>query len=254
MRWFVNCAYDGTHFHGWQRQTNALTVQQVIEEGIETILREKIEITGCGRTDTGVHASDYFFHFDAESLPFSEETFAFKLNAILPKSIGIYSVLQVRDDAHARFDAGRRAYRYNIIFSPDPFKREFSYLCRYKEKLELSKLNEMANLISQFEDFEPFCKSNSGLEHFRCAITRSLWLENEGGMEFHIEANRFLRGMVRLITGACLNYAQGRLSLKEVQVALEKQEALGRSYSVPACGLFLSRIDYPIEIFEPSAL
>lgn len=250
MRWFVNCAYDGTNFHGWQRQINAITVQQVIEEGIETLLRRQIEITGCGRTDTGVHAEDYYFHFDIDELPFSENTFAFKLNAILPSDIGIYKVFQVREETHARFDAERRAYRYNIIFDPVPFHRNHSFFCRFKEKVKLSKLNEMANLIQQFDKFEPFCKSNSGLEHFRCTITKSVWLEHNNGLEFHIEANRFLRGMVRLITGACINYTQGRLSLEEVEEALTKQQPLKRNYSVPAHGLFLTRIDYPTGIFQ----
>lgn len=250
MRWFVNCAYDGTDFHGWQRQTNAITVQQTIEEGIETLLRQKIEITGCGRTDTGVHAKEYYFHFDADKLPFPESTFAFKLNAVLPAGIGIYAVFPVGEEAHARFDAERRAYRYDIIFDPVPFKRNYSFFCRFGEKLKLSKLNEMADLIRRFDTFEPFCKSNSGSEHFKCSITKSAWLENDWGLEFHIEANRFLRGMVRLIAGACLNYAQGRLALEKVEEALQEQKPLERSYSVPAHGLFLTRIDYPAAIFQ----
>lgn len=249
MRWFVRCGYDGTEFHGWQIQPNAISVQETLEIALEKLLNMKTPVVGCGRTDTGVHALSYFFHFDTENKHSIVDQLKYKLNEVLPAGIGIYDILPVKDDAHARFDADKRAYIYDISFENNPFHKKYQYYWKYKQKPATTKLNEVAELILKYNEFKPFCKSNSGLDHYRCTLFQAYWEETSNGLQFYIQANRFLRGMVRLIVGTSIYYATGKISLEEIKTALDTQTELGKSYSAPAEGLALYEIEYPSSIF-----
>lgn len=244
MRYFSELAYKGTNFNGWQRQPNAPSVQQTIEEALATILNTAIEVVGCGRTDTGVHASQYFLHFDFEG-KFPKE-FLRRLNKLLPPDVAFRSVYEVAADAHARFDATRRSYEYHIVLDKNPFLTDTAWHFPFFEKLDLDKTNAAAALLLEYQAFQPFCKSNTDVHTMECDLHRSEWVfdEAERRLVFHISANRFLRGMVRLIVGMCLNVGLGKVELDEVRQALDQQVLLKKSWSVPAEGLFLTKIEY----------
>lgn len=243
MRYFARIKYNGTHFHGWQSQKNTPnTVQGRIEEALSIFLPNKPEIVGCGRTDAGVHASDYFFHFDVEH--FDPNLIKYKLNSILPNSIVIDHVIPVHDDAHARFDAKLRAYEYHLVERRDPFREFTTYYLPTLDRLDFDHFHEAAALILQYEDFETFCKNGSDEKTKKCTIFKSEWVKTDNGFVYHIEANRFLRGMIRMIVGMCINVAKGQVNMDEVKKALETQSRLGKDWSVPARGLFLSKIEY----------
>lgn len=249
MRFFIELSYLGTRYCGWQRQPNAPSVQETIEEALSTILREKIDLTGCGRTDTGVHARYYVAHFDS-SLPLPP-TFVQSMNSLLPPDIAILSTTSVASEAHARFDAYERSYAYHITLRKEPFSTEQAWHFPLHHQLDLSRMTETAALLLQFQAFAPFCKSHSGMDEFNCTLKAAYWdfQPEQHRYVFHISANRFLRGMVRLIVGACVNVGTGKLSLKEVQYALETQTALKKNLSVPAQGLFLTEVKYPEKVF-----
>ncbi len=249
MRYFSELAYLGTNYNGWQRQPNAPSVQEAIERALATILRTAIEVTGCGRTDTGVHASQYFMHFDFEG-KFPKE-FLRRLNKLLPPDVAIRSVFEVAPDAHARFDATRRSYEYHIVLDKNPFQTGTAWHFPFYEKLDLEKTQAAAALLLQYGAFQPFCKSNTDVHTMECTLFRSEWVLDEAAptgasrsMVFHISANRFLRGMVRLIVGMTLNVGLGKVELAEVQDALERQVLLKKSWSVPPQGLFLTEVKY----------
>ena len=244
MRYFAELAYKGTAYFGWQRQPEQISVQEQIENALSTILNLQIPIVGCGRTDTGVHASQYFIHFDFEG-DFPQE-FVRRLNKFLPPDIVIYRIFPVAADAHARYDATRRAYEYHLSYQKDPFSIDTNYFFPFAHQLDLFKLQEGANLLLQYEDFFPFCKSRTDVKTMKCELFRSEWEIQEGKkLIFHIAANRFLRGMVRLIVGMCLKVGLGKVKLEEVQQAMEQQTRLERSWSVPPEGLFLTEVVYP---------
>lgn len=246
-RFFANISYNGTNFAGWQKQNNAMTVQQTIEEAFHLATKKEIPIVGCGRTDTGVHASDYYFHFnlEVEDTSFLKK----KLNHILSEAIAINKIIEVPADAHARFDAMKRSYTYHLAFQRDPFLYDFEWYYPYG-KLNLDLLNEAASLLLNYKSFFPFCKSKTQVKTMDCDLMEAYWEANEDEtkLKFHISANRFLRGMVRLIVGMCINVASEKITLNEVREALEKQVRLDKSYSVPATGLFLDKIEYPYEL------
>lgn len=245
MRYFTELAYNGTNYHGWQKQPNSTSVQETIESAFSTILSAEIELVGCGRTDTSVHASQYFAHFDFEGeFP---EGFLPRVNKYLPKDIAIQKIFPVAENAHTRFDATRRSYEYHLVFEKTPFEIDTAWHYYLGKKLEVEKLNEAASLLLNYKEFAPFCKTNHDAKTLACDLHRSEWLldEKAGRLVFYITANRFLRGMVRLIVGMCVNVAVGKLELDEVRQALEKQRPLSKSWSVPGHGLFLSEVRYP---------
>lgn len=248
MRYFAEISYLGTHYHGWQKQPNALSVQQVIEEKLSMLLRHPIEVIGCGRTDTGVHAQQYVLHFDTTVSAFPPR-FLNRLNRVLPADIAFHRMAAVPEEAHARFDADYRAYEYHLSARKNPFKREISTLSPDYPHLSLEGLNEAAALLGQYEEFFPFCKANSDAKTMKCQIFRSEWvaLPDDEGMVLHIAANRFLRGMVRLIVGMCIQVGTQQISLEAVRRALDQQTRLDKSFSVPAEGLSLTEIRYPYE-------
>lgn len=243
MRYFSELAYKGTNFHGWQRQPNAPSVQQTIEEAMGTILGQPIEVVGCGRTDTGVHASQYYLHFDLEG-EFPNE-FLRRLNKLLPPDIAFRRIYEVKNDAHARYDAVSRSYEYHIVFEKNPFEAETAWHFPFGEQLKLGDMQTAAALLLLYREFQPFCKSNTDVQTMECSLYHSEWdFDKSGRMVFHISANRFLRGMVRLIVGMSLNVGLGKVTLEEVKDALDRQVLLNKSWSVPPEGLFLTQVRY----------
>lgn len=242
MRYFCELAYNGTEYSGWQRQPNAPTLQQTIEEALSMILRAPISIMGCGRTDTGVHAKQYFFHFDYQlDLP---KGFSARLNKVLAKDIAIKRFFAVAETAHSRFDASHRAYEYHIVFDKNPFETNTSFHYPFARKLDLDMMQTAATLLLQYDAFFPFCKSNTDVKTMICDLRQAEWIVHSDRLVFHIAANRFLRGMVRLIVGMCLNVGIGKLSINTVKQAMEQQTRIDKSYSVPPQGLFLKDIRY----------
>ncbi len=242
MRYFAEIAYNGTHYCGWQKQPNAPSVQATIENTLSTILREPIEIVGCGRTDTGVHASQYFIHFDYSGI--LPEGFLSRVNKFLPKDIAVYNIMLVHAEANVRYDASYRKYAYYLSFQKNPFTNETCYHFPFESQLDLQKLQVAAALLLEYEDFFPFCKTNTEVKTMKVFLNQSEWQVINQGLVYHIAANRFLRGMVRLIVGMCLNVGMGKLSIETVKEVLERQTRLDKSWSVPPQGLFLEEIRY----------
>ena len=244
MRYFAELSYKGTHYFGWQRQPGQLSIQQVTEEAFFTILRTPIEVVGCGRTDTGVHARQYFLHFDYDTdLP---EGFRRRINKVLPADIAMYAFTPMPPTAHARYDAIRRSYTYYIGFDKNPFTTDTVYHYPFAQQLDITLLHAAARLLLDYKDFFPFCKSNSDVQHTLCELMDCRWVHDQTArqLHFHISANRFLRGMVRLIVGMCLNVSIGKLKIEEVKAALDNKTRLIKSWSVPAEGLFLTGVEY----------
>lgn len=247
MRYFIRLSYNGTAFHGWQRQENAPTIQQEIEEKLSTVLRAETPIMGCGRTDTGVHAKDYFAHFDAANIEIGLSELKHKLNSMLPWGIAISEIFPVGDDAHARFSAVRRSYQYRIIHDKDPFEHDTAY--RFNMPLEVDAMNKACNLLLGEKDFGCFCKSNADNVTDICTVFEAFWKPKDNLLLFNISANRFLRNMVRAIVGTLLEVGQGRMSLSDFQAVLDSGDRSAAGRSVPAHGLYLTAVEYPQEIF-----
>lgn len=250
MRYFSELAYNGKNYYGWQKQPEQVSVQEKIEDAFSTILNRSISVMGCGRTDTGVHASQFFMHFDFDGdFP---PSFTNRLNKFLPNDIAIIKIIKVEKDAHARFDALQRSYSYHIDFNKNPFELGTIYYFPFARQLDVKKMQEAAKLLLEYEEFFPFCKTRSDAKSMKCQLTRSEWVFNASKerLVFHISANRFLRGMVRLIVGMCLNVGLGKVSLEEVKTAMEHQTRLNKSQSVQPDGLFLTEIKYPYLLFE----
>ncbi len=245
MRYFTELAYKGTRYCGWQRQPNAMSVQEKLEDTLPTLLGEMVQLTGCGRTDAGVHASQFFAHFDTQR-PF-EQAFLGRINRLLPPDIVLYRVWEVTPDAHARFDATQRSYEYHISLRKDPFHADTHWHFPFFARLDMDKVRQAAAVLLEYEAFYPFCKSETDAKTMRCKLTRSEWVLDEVAhrLTFCISADRFLRGMVRLIVGACLNAGLGQLTIDEIRRSLELQTRLAKSWSVPPHGLFLTQVEYP---------
>jgi tRNA pseudouridine38-40 synthase len=245
MRYFLELAYNGTDFCGWQRQPKGdRTVQETIEKAFALVLQQNVELTGCGRTDTGVHAKQYFAHFDLErELP---TYFVDRINKILPQDIALFDLKEVAPDAHARFDAYHRSYEYHLEARKNPFATHLATHFGQLPLLDLAKMQEAAQLLLAYQEFTPFCKTNSNSKTMRCTIYRSEWVQDVENQRliFHISANRFLRGMVRLIVGMCLNIGLGKITLDEVRHALDTQTLLKGSRSADPQGLYLTDIRY----------
>lgn len=257
MRYFLTLSYLGTHYHGWQSQPNAPSVQQTIENALARILAlNACPVTGCGRTDTGVHASRYVAHFDTEKeLPAS---FLKGINSILPPDIAVQQVVAMGEDdltalPHARYSAVLRQYTYHIVGRKDPFSLQTAWYYPLLHRLDYNKLVAAAALIRSFDTFFPFCKTESGTSHYRCELHSLYWqhLPDQQRLLLHISANRFLRGMVRLITGACIQVAAGQMSLADIEKALVNQTTLPKTLSVPPQGLFLTDVQYPETLIRP---
>ncbi|MCB9186317.1 MAG: tRNA pseudouridine(38-40) synthase TruA [Flavobacteriales bacterium] len=247
MRYFMKLAYNGTDFNGWQIQDNAPSIQQEIEEKLSTILQVKTPIVGCGRTDTGVHAKQYFAHFEAEKIPLEFPELQHKLNSMLPWGIAIQSIFPVTQDAHARFSAAKRSYEYRIITEKNPFEHNRAY--RFNLPLDIEAMNNACQLMLGEQDFGCFCKSNSDNMTDICTVYHAKWSIENNLILFNITANRFLRNMVRAIVGTLLEVGQNRMSLEDFQAVLDSKDRKAAGRSVPAHGLYLTAVEYPQEIF-----
>ncbi|CAL2103634.1 tRNA pseudouridine synthase A [Tenacibaculum sp. 190130A14a] len=241
MRYFIELSYLGKNYHGWQIQPHATSVQEEISKAISTILRKEIAITGAGRTDAGVHASQMFAHFDTDT-PINEH-FTYKLNAILPNDIVIYNTTLVDNEAHTRFDAISRSYEYKIILGRNPFLLDTTWQLNYKN-LDVPLMNKAAEILYEYEDFECFSKVKTDVYTFNCNVTHAKWELVNNELTFYISANRFLRNMVRAIVGTLLNVGLGKTSLEEFKQIIESKNRSNAGVSVPAKGLFLTKVAY----------
>ena len=241
MRYFIELSYKGTNYHGWQIQPDASSVQEEITKALATILQEKILLVGAGRTDAGVHASQMFAHVD--TVKKLSNNYVHKLNAILPNDIVIKSIKEVSDDTHARFDAVSRTYEYKILLGRDPFLLETTWQLHQKN-LQIEKMNEAANLLFKYEDFESFSKVKTDVNTFNCSIMKAVWTLEDKHLIFHIKANRFLRNMVRAIVGTLLEVGLGKKTVEDFRKIIESKKRSEAGLSVPAKGLFLTEVCY----------
>lgn len=247
QRYFIELSYLGTHYHGWQYQPNAITVQEKIEEALEILFRKKQVITGCGRTDTGVHAKEFFAHIDLDisEVKFPLDQLAYKLNSILPFDISIHRIFEVGKDTHARFDAGSRTYEYHVSTYKDPFKKDLAYLLPYPN-LDFELMNKAAEILFEYKDFECFSKTGTDVNTFNCKIMKAYWEKSEEGLwVFTIQADRFLRNMVRAIVGTLMEVGRGNMSLEAFRKVIESKNRSNAGWSVPGKALFLTKVDYP---------
>jgi len=234
-------SYKGTNYHGWQIQPDASSVQEEITKALATILQEKILLVGAGRTDAGVHASQMFAHVD--TVKKLTDDYVHKLNAILPNDIVIKSIKEVSDETHARFDAVSRTYEYRILLGRDPFLLETSWQLHQKN-LQIEKMNEAANLLFKYEDFESFSKVKTDVNTFNCSIMKAVWTLEDKHLIFHIKANRFLRNMVRAIVGTLIEVGLGKKTVEDFRKIIESKKRSEAGLSVPAKGLFLTEVCY----------
>ncbi|MEL6392408.1 MAG: tRNA pseudouridine(38-40) synthase TruA [Bacteroidota bacterium] len=242
-RYMLELAYNGAAYHGWQRQPQSLSVQQVLEEKLSLVLRRDIQVQGCGRTDSGVHASEYYAHFDTDVVLPAD--LLFRLNKLLPPDILIYSIYRVSSEVHARFSATERAYRYDLSQQKNPFSPETLTVYPMLGQVDAELVHAAAALILQYEEFLPFCKTKSDAKTMRCDLRQAEWVIHDYRWSFHIKSDRFLRGMVRLIVGACLRVGRRQIELGEVDAALREQRPIHGSWSAPPHGLFLTKVQYP---------
>lgn len=251
-RFFLEIQYDGANYHGWQKQPNAITVQEVLANSLSKLLRTPTETIASGRTDTGVHCSQQFAHFDTDRFDIIP-ALQYKLNSLLPHDIGIRNLFRMKDEAHARFSAEKRSYVYRLHTHKDPFLRNYSY--RFFKPLNMEKMNEAAEFLKTFKDFEAFSKTKTEVKTFFCDIHHAQWIDlGDGKKEFHITANRFLRGMVRLITGAMLDVGTGRLDLAGLEELIRTKRKDKFRNVAPAHGLYLCKVEYPQTFFHQHLL
>ncbi|MER2997365.1 tRNA pseudouridine(38-40) synthase TruA [Pontibacter populi] len=247
MRYFLEIAYDGTRFHGWQIQPNAVSVQEVLDDSLSKILRETINTTGSGRTDTGVHASQQFVHFDSVQ-QLDPQHIVYRLNRILPDDISAYNLYLVPDEAHARYDAFARTYHYHITLRKDPFKRYYAWY--HSKPLDVNLMNEAAIILLKYEDFTTFSKVKGDTKHYRCNMYEAYWQQQGDELVFTIRANRFLRGMVRLIVGALTDVGRGKLTIADFEKSIASQDRSLASGAAPSEGLYLAKVEYPDHLFQ----
>lgn len=244
MRYFIHLAYNGTPYHGWQIQPNASSVQETLENAFSLLLGETIGIVGCGRTDTGVHAADFYAHFETEQ-ELSEANLTqltFKANSFLSDDIRIYRIFMVNNDVHARFSATARTYQYHVSNVKQPFGKDFCHRVFYKPDIEL--MNKAAKILFEYTDFTSFSKLHTQTATNNCTILYARWDMVEEEYVFTISANRFLRNMVRAITGTLLEVGRGKLSLDDFRKVIESKNRCNAGTSLPAKALFLTKVEY----------
>lgn len=240
MRYKITLSYNGSGFNGWQTQKNGVGIQDVIEQKMKVFLQEKVNITGSGRTDAGVHAKMQVFHFDTEKE--LDNDFIYKINVFLPSGIAFRSIERVDNNFHARFSAKLRSYEYHISTIKDPFKEGYAYF--YYRQLDVDLMNKGVAMLIGEHDFTSFSKVHTQVDHFRCILTHASWKRENNSLIFHVRANRFLRGMVRSLVGTSIWIGSGKLdttAFKEIMKAKDRKSA---GPSVPPKGLYLSHIEY----------
>lgn len=241
MRYFIHLAYNGTRFCGWQIQPNSPSIQETIEDVMSTLLNEKISIVGAGRTDSGVHASNYYAHFETNK-DFLEQQLQYKMNRMLPYDIVIYKIYAVPDDMHARFSATSRTYTYTITKKKNPFNTETEYYV--PTPLNIFLMNDACSQLIGTKDFTSFSKLHTDVNNNICTITQAKWQESDDKLIFTITANRFLRNMVRSIVGTLIDVGKEKISTTDFIRIIESKNRQNAGQSIPACGLCLTEICY----------
>ncbi len=247
MRYFIEIAYNGTNYFGWQKQPDAISVAEVLEGALSTLLRNEVKVVGAGRTDAGVHAKQLFAHFDFEEIE-DLPKLVFRLNSLLPKDISVKDIFKVKEDAHARFNASEREYEYVISLEKNPFSEGFAYQLYQKPNIDV--MNEAAATLLDYQDFQCFSRSNTDVKTYHCSIKKAFWEEEKNQLIFTIAADRFLRNMVRAIVGTLLDVGFGKTSLEEFHEIINKKNRANAGSSVPANGLYLTKVIYPKSIFQ----
>ncbi len=249
LRYFLDLAYNGKNYHGWQIQPEAISVQEVLEEAMSTVLRREMKVTGAGRTDTGVHAKQLIAHFDYDEID-DLEKMKFKFNSLLPKDISVKKIIPVHETAHARFDATEREYEYYITLKKDPFQYEFMHLLHRKPNVQA--MNEAAAILLRYKDFQCFSRNKTGVKTYYCDVKFAQWVERDNRLVFTIRADRFLRNMVRAIVGTLLEVGYGKIEVAHLHEIIESNDRSEAKTSAPAKGLYLTRISYPYPLDDDS--
>lgn len=242
MRYFIQVSYFGKNYHGWQIQPKAISVQEKLQTAISTLLRKEITIVGAGRTDAGVHALQMFAHFNTDEK--LDNNFVYKLNAILPKDIVVYNTTLVENEAHARFDATNRSYEYRIFIGRNPFLLDVTWQVNYKT-IDVNLMNNACKILFEYNDFECFSKVKTDVYTFNCTINNAQWILKGNELTFYISANRFLRNMVRAIVGTLIDVGLKKISVEKFREIIESKNRNNAGFSVPAKGLFLTKVEYP---------
>jgi tRNA pseudouridine38-40 synthase len=245
-RYFFEIAYHGKNYAGWQTQANATGVQEVVEDALRKLLRTPIKIVGSGRTDTGVHCVQQFFHTDIDQA-FDRNSFMHRINSFLPRDIAIRSIRQVKPDASARYSATERMYEYHITCVKDPMLT--GHALHYFKPLNVQNMNKAAALLRGAHDFEAFSKVKTDVNHFLCTIKAASWKKNGNRLVFTIRANRFLRGMVRAIVGTLLDVGTGKINVSDFQDIVTSKDRKRAGANVDPHGLYLVKVKYPKAIF-----
>ncbi|PIY08277.1 MAG: tRNA pseudouridine(38-40) synthase TruA [Flexibacter sp. CG_4_10_14_3_um_filter_32_15] len=254
MRYFLEVAYEGTNYHGWQSQNNTpKTIQAIIEDGLSKILRTQTPIVGSGRTDTGVHCKKQFAHFDTEN-EVNVDDLKYRMNSFLPPQIAISTIFPVVETAHARFDAFLRTYHYHVVLEKNPFLINHAHFHRKGlNDTSFEKMNKAAEYLSKHTNFESFSKIKTQVNHFECDISTAIWTKEEGSQadywRFTISANRFLRGMVRAVVGSLFLVGEGKIEINDFEKIILDKNRKSAGFSVPSNGLFLVDVEYPKQIF-----
>ncbi|KWW31310.1 MAG: tRNA pseudouridine38-40 synthase [bacterium P3] len=241
-RFFIHLAYNGAAYCGWQTQPNLPTVQQTLEQALSTLLRCPVAVVGCGRTDTGVHASDFYAHFDHHGEGLNTEELSFKLNSFLPADIAVFGIFPVADKAHARFDAVARTYQYHVSDKRLPFRQ--GLYSRIYFQPDIDRMNEAARVLMEYDDFTSFAKLHTQVKTNICRLSDARWEQWGDEWVFTIRSNRFLRNMVRSITGTLLDVGRGKLTAAGLRNIIERKDRCAAGVSMPAQGLFLTRVEY----------
>ncbi len=247
QRYFIYLAYDGANYCGWQIQPNGISIQSCLENTLSTLLRKETPVTGAGRTDSGVHAKLMVAHFDAEETNLDNSFFTEKVNRLLPKDISVFYIKKTKSDAHARFDAISRTYNYYITNKKNPFN--YNYVWKIHTELNVDKMNEASKVLFDYIDFTSFSKLHTDVKTNNCRIKKAEWQKVGDEYIFTIQADRFLRNMVRAIVGTMVDIGNGKIDIAEFRTIIESKDRCKAGISVPAQGLFLVGIDYPDECF-----
>jgi tRNA pseudouridine38-40 synthase len=245
-RYFLELSYKGTNYSGFQVQENAKTIQSSVEEALQTLYKQRITLTGSSRTDAGVHAEQNFFHFDTDHIITAKQLY--NLNALLPNDIAAKAFYRVADDAHSRFGALSREYKYFIYNTKNPFLSDRAWY--YPYTIDHSVLHQTAQLVQGHGDFTAFSKRNTQVNNFNCTIEHSRWTTENGCLIYNVQANRFLRGMVRALVSTMLKAARGTISVSQFQLILQSGKQASANFSAPAHGLFLVNVQYPADYLE----
>ena len=244
MRYFITFSYDGTRYHGWQLQPSGISVQEVLQQALSTLLRQAVSVTGARRTDAGVHARMMVAHFDLDEPLQDCRQLAYKLNRLLPHDIAIDSIAPVPDSMHARFSATSRTYHYYVHTRKDPFLSHCS--CELHYALDFKAMNRAAAMLLEYEDFGAFCKSHTDVKTTLCHVTTALWQQtSDHTWYFEITANRFLRNMVRAVVGTLIDVGRGRITIDGFRLIVEGRSRSAAGESMPAHALFLEHVGYP---------